>query len=78
MIPDHDSRSNHSLELLEEEISEHRKGHPHQYTVYLDGDAGTTAQSQGVASMQLVNHKCEENSRCLAAVISCGSLLLLR
>ena len=66
MILDHDSRSNHCLELLEEEISEYRKGQPHKYTVYLDGDAGITAQSQGVASMQMVNHKCEENSNCSA------------
>ena len=33
----------------------------HKWTVFLEGVAGTMAQSQGVASMQMVNHKYEEN-----------------
>ena len=64
LILDSDSGSNYCLALLDEEISERRKDRPNRYTIYLDGDAGTTAHSQGVASMQMVNHKCEENSNC--------------
>ena len=76
LILDSDSGSNNCLALLDEEISERRKDRPNRYTIYLDGDAGTTAHSQGVASMQMVNHKCEENSNCYVEhIMFCDDVL---
>ena len=49
-ISDLDSGGNYCLALLDEEISERRKGQPSRYTIYLDEDTGPTARSQGVAS----------------------------
>ena len=66
---DCDSWSNYCLALLDEEISERWKDQPNRNIIYPNGDAGTTAHSQGVASMQMVNQKCEENSNCYVAHI---------